>query len=139
MSDPDEKKEYEALAVPDEALANGGVELLRVAMSVDKIFLSARPALKDPAEWGEILAEVTRRLGVLYDMGDTGFSEQDVIVAIEEAYAAEMGATQAKRKKMSAAKPRSARRKPATRKPAARKSKQKAPKKAPNKAKRKKR
>ena len=31
------------------------------------------------------------RLGLLYAMGDTGFDEHDVIVAIEEAYAAEMG------------------------------------------------
>jgi Domain of unknown function (DUF5076) len=139
MSDLDDKKEFEALSVPDEALARGGVELLRVAMSDDKLFLSARPALKDPAEWGEILAELTRRLGVLYDMGDTGFSEQDVIIAIEEAYAAAMGATSVKRKKKPTAKRRSAKRKSAARKPAARKTKQKASKKAPSNAKRKKR
>jgi hypothetical protein len=139
MSDLDEKKVYEALSVPEEALAHGGVELLRVAMSDDKLFLSARPALKDPAEWGEILAELTRRLGVLYDMGDTGFSEQDVIIAIEEAYAAEMGATSVKRKTKPAVKRRPAKRKSATRKPAAGKTKQKASKKAPSNAKRKKR
>ena len=68
MSDPDEKKAYDALAVPEEALARGGVELVRIAVNEDKLFLTTRPALKDPAEWGEILAELTRRLGVLYDM-----------------------------------------------------------------------
>jgi hypothetical protein len=135
MSDSDEKREYEALAVPEEALTHGGIELLRIAVNEDKLFLTTRPALKDPAEWGEILAELTRRLGVLYDMADTGFSEQDVIVAIEEAYAAEMGAKSTLR----GAKRKSAKRKPALRKPAARKPKQKAPKKAPSKAKRKKR
>ena len=107
----------------------------RIAVNEDKLFLTTRPALKDPAEWGEILAELTRRLGVLYDMGDTGYTEQDVVVAIEEAYAAEMGAKSAglgtKRK--------SAKRKPAPRKPAAPKPKQKTLKKTPKKAKRKKR
>jgi hypothetical protein len=135
MSDPEEKKEYEALAVPEEALAHGGVELLRVAVNEDKLFLTTRPALKDPAEWGEILAELTRRLGVLYDMGDTGYSEHDVIIAIEEAYAAEMGAKSVLR----GTRRKPAKRKPTARKSAARKVKQRAPKKAPSKAKRKKR
>jgi Domain of unknown function (DUF5076) len=92
MSDSETKAEYEALPLPAEALARGGVELLRAAVNEDELFILARPALKDPAEWGEILAEITRRLGLLYEMDDTGFSEQDVIVAIEEAYAVEMGA-----------------------------------------------
>jgi hypothetical protein len=92
MSMVETKKGYDALPVPDEAAAHGGVEVLRVAVSEDELFILARPALKDPAEWGEILGEVTRRLGLLYAMGDTGFDERDVIVAIEEAYAAEMGA-----------------------------------------------
>jgi hypothetical protein len=136
MSDSDEKKEYEALDVPEEARALGGVELLRIGVTDDKLFISARPALRDPAEWGEILAEVTRRLGVLYDMEDTGFTEQDVMVAIEEAFAAELGAKSVK----GGAKPkvRPSKRKPATGKPAS-KAKRKAPKKAPSKAKRKKR
>src|SRR5260370_31167090 len=92
MAESGEKERYDSLAVAEEALARGGVELLRIAVNEDKLFLTTRPALKDPAEWGEILAELTRRLGVLYDMGDTGYSEQDVVVAIEEAYAADMGA-----------------------------------------------
>jgi hypothetical protein len=92
MSVVETNKGYDALPVPDEAAAHGGVEVLRVAVSEDELFILARPALKDPAEWGEILGEVTRRLGLLYAMGDTGFDEHDVIVAIEEAYAAEMGA-----------------------------------------------
>jgi len=92
MSVVDTKREYDALPVPDEVVAHGGVEVLRVAVSDDELFILARPALKDPAEWGEILGDVTRRLGLLYAMGDTGFDEHDVIVAIEEAYAAEMGA-----------------------------------------------
>src|SRR5215471_4950262 len=96
MTDHDAKQGYEALPLPAEALAHGGVELLRAAVTDDELFILARPALKDPAEWGEILAEITRRLGLLYDMGDTGFAESDVVIAIEEAYAAEMGAKSVK-------------------------------------------
>jgi hypothetical protein len=96
MSEVETKQGYDALPVPDEPAAHGGVEVLRVAVSDDELFILARPALKDPAEWGEILGEVTRRLGLLYAMGDTGFDEHDVVVAIEEAYAAEMGAKSAR-------------------------------------------
>jgi hypothetical protein len=134
MSDVATKKGYEALPVPDEAAAQGGVELLRVAVSDDELFILARPALKDPSEWGEILGEITRRLGRLYAMGDTGFDEHDVIVAIEEAYAAEMGA------KSVAPAAKRVRAKP---KPVARKAPRRVPKKARHKtakpAKRKKR
>jgi hypothetical protein len=93
MSVVETKQGYDALPVPDEAAAHGGVEVLRVAVSDEELFILARPALKDLAEWGEILGEVTRRLGLLYAMGDAGFAEHDVIVAIEKAYAAEMGAS----------------------------------------------
>jgi hypothetical protein len=98
MSDLTEKKEYETLPVPDEAVTQGGVELLRVAMISNKLYLSIRPGFKDPADWGEVLAEITRRIGLLYEMEDRGFSEADAIVAVEEAYAAEMGARPVKRK-----------------------------------------
>ena len=129
MTDHDAKHGYEALPLPAEALAQGGVELLRAAVSEEELFILARPALKDPAEWGEILAEITRRLGLLYEMGDTGFSERDVIVAIEEAYAAEMGAKAvAPSAKPKPAKPRGSQRKT---KPAAKKA---APKAAKRKA-----
>ena len=128
MTDRDPKRGYEALPLPAEALAQGGVELLRAAVSEEELFILARPALKDPAEWGEILAEITRRLGLLYEMGDTGFSEQDVIVAIEEAYAAEMGAKVTPSAKSKPAKPRASQRKT---KPTAKKT---APKAAKRKA-----
>src|SRR5260370_38401016 len=92
MAESGEKERYDSLAVAEEALARGGVELLRIAGNEDKLFLTTRPALKDPAEWGEILAELTGRLGVLFDMGGTGYSEQDVVLAIGEACPADMGA-----------------------------------------------
>jgi hypothetical protein len=127
MSDLD-KKEYETLPVPEEALTRGGVELLRVAMIDNELYVSIRPGFKDPADWGDVLAEITRRLGVLYDMADSGFTEADVVVAVEEAYAAGMGAKRARsqtarkrtqRKNVAPAKKRTS--KKAVRKPAKRK------------------
>jgi hypothetical protein len=121
MSDLDQK-EYETLPVPDEALTQGGVELLRVAMVGDKLYVSIRPGFKDPADWGDVLAEVTRRLGLLYDMADSGFTEADAVVAVEEAYATVMGAKPARRQAMRKRKPkRAAPRNKGTLKKAARK------------------
>jgi len=50
------------------------------------------PALKAPAQWGEVLAEVAVRLGAIYAAQQTGLNKKDVAVDIAEAFAAEMGA-----------------------------------------------
>ena len=82
---------YDALAIPNEAVANGGVEILRAGMINDELYVTARHAFKDPAQWGEVLADITRRLALLYSM-ETDLSEAEACIEIEEAYAAEMGA-----------------------------------------------
>jgi hypothetical protein len=86
-----DKKTYDALAIPNEAVANGGVEILRAGMIDDELYVSARHAFKDPAQWGEVLADITRRLALLYSL-ETDLSEDEARIEIEEAYAAEMGA-----------------------------------------------
>jgi hypothetical protein len=91
MSVFEEKPIYQALALPNEALANGGVEILRAGVIDDELFVTARHAFKDPAQWGEVLADITRRLGLLY-AAETDLSEQEAIAEIEEAFAAAMGA-----------------------------------------------
>ncbi|MEZ5888900.1 MAG: DUF5076 domain-containing protein [Xanthobacteraceae bacterium] len=85
------KPTYDALAIPNEAVANGGVEILRAGMIDDELYVTARHAFKDPAQWGEVLADITRRLALLYSM-ETDLSEEEARIEIEEAYAAEMGA-----------------------------------------------
>ena len=86
-----DKPTYDALAIPNEAIANGGVEILRAGMIDDELYVTARHAFKDPAQWGEVLADITRRLALLYSM-ETDLSEAEARIEIEEAYAAEMGA-----------------------------------------------
>ena len=108
---------YHALALPEQALERGGVEVLRLGIIDDELYVSALPAFAKPAQWGEVLAEVTERLGAIYAAQKAGLSKKDVIVQIAEAYAAAMGATPVKAKP-----PASKSKKPAA-KPAARRKK----------------
>ena len=86
-----EKPVYQALALPNEAIANGGVEILRAGIIDDELFVTARRAFSDPAEWGEVLAEIARRLCRLY-AAEGEFKNREVIAAIESAFAAGLGA-----------------------------------------------
>ena len=88
----DDPRIYQALALPEQALENGGLEILRLGIVDDELYVSALPAFKAPAQWGEVLAEVARRLGGVYAAQDTGLNKNDVTADIAEAFAAEMGA-----------------------------------------------
>ena len=88
----DDPRVYQALALPNEALENGGVEILRAGIVKDELYVSALPAFKAPAQWGEVLADVARRLGAIYAAQKAGLSKKDVTVQIAEAFAADMGA-----------------------------------------------
>ncbi|MDC7789842.1 DUF5076 domain-containing protein [Rhodoplanes sp. TEM] len=82
---------YHALPITDDALANGGVEILRAGLIDDELFVTARHAFKDPATWGEVLADITRRLAQIYSL-ETDLTEAEALAEIEEAYAADLGA-----------------------------------------------
>jgi hypothetical protein len=88
----DDPRIYQALALPEKALESGGTEILRLGIINDELYVAALPAFKSPAQWGEVLAEVTLRLGAIYAAQKTGLNKKDVTVQIVEAYAAEMGA-----------------------------------------------
>jgi hypothetical protein len=113
----DDPRVYQALALPEQALENGGLEILRLGIIDDELYVSALPAFKTPAQWGEVLAEVARRLGVIYAAQKTGLNKKDVSVDIAEAFAAEMGARPVK----SASKPAKKSAKKATKKTARKK------------------
>lgn len=118
-SGSNEPQIYQALALPEQALANGGVEILRLGIIDDELYVSALPAFKAPAQWGEVLAEVSQRLGAIYAAQKTGLSKKDVTVQIAEAYVAEIGARPVTAK----AKPKSKRTAKPAAKPAARRKK----------------
>ena len=91
MSEEDDKPGYEALAVPNEAQERGGVEILRAGLMSDELYVAARAAFDDPGMWGEVLADITRRLARLY-AAEGKFTHKDALSAIEGAYAADLGA-----------------------------------------------
>ena len=118
---------YDALPIPNDALDKGGVEMLRAGVVAEELFVTARRAFAEPAHWGYVLADITRRLATLYAVeGD--FTEAKVSAAIAGAFARSL-------KLSGAAKPAGRRATPASRtKPAPRtkaKSKSKPP--APSK------
>ena len=88
----DDPRVYQALALPEQALDNGGLEILRLGIIDDELYVSALPAFKAPAQWGEVLAEVAVRLGAVYAAQQTGLNKKAVTIDIAEAFAAEMGA-----------------------------------------------
>jgi uncharacterized protein DUF5076 len=94
----DDPRIYQALALPAEALEHGGLEILRLGLIDDELYVSALPAFKEPALWGEVLAEVANRLGTIYGAQKSGLSKRDAIVQIAQAFAAEMGAQPVKAK-----------------------------------------
>lgn len=108
------KPVYQALALPSEALANGGIEVLRAGIIDDELYVTARRAFKDPAQWGEVLADITRRIGLLY-AAETDLTEKEIIAAIESAFAAKLGAPPATRPAVRKSVKRIARRKAAAR------------------------
>ena len=114
---------YQALALPEQALAKGGVEILRLGIIDDELYVSTLPAFDTPAPWGEVLAEVTKRLGTIYAAQKTGLSKKDATVQIAEAYVAELGASPVKAKAATKSKPTSKPKSKVAAKPAARRKK----------------
>jgi len=85
-----EPKIYDALALPPQALDNGGAEILRAGIIDDELYVTARPSFHDPGKWGEVLAEIAKRVGAIY--AAEGLNVDDATIQIAEAFAAEMGA-----------------------------------------------
>jgi hypothetical protein len=88
----DDPRVYQALALPERALDDGGLEILRAGIIKDELYVTALPAFKAAAQWGEVLAEIADRIGTIYAAQTPGLSKKDVTVEIAQAFATEMGA-----------------------------------------------
>jgi hypothetical protein len=86
-----EEHVYDALVLPNEAIASGGIEILRAGIIDDDLYVTARRAFADPAQWGEVFADIARRLAALYE-AEGELKESEAIAAIASAFAAELGA-----------------------------------------------
>ena len=73
-------------------MEKGGLEILRIGLIEDQLYISVRPVLKQHSQWGEVLAEAARRLGAIYAAQTQGLSKKDGAIAIAQAFAAEFGA-----------------------------------------------
>ena len=93
----DDPRIYQALVLPEAALEKGGLEILRAGIVEDELYVSAVPAFKDPAQWGEVLADIARRLGAIYAGQVKGLSTKDATVQIAEAFVADFGARPVKK------------------------------------------
>ncbi len=99
-----EPQAYQALALPEEALENGGTEILRAGIVEGELYVTARRAFKDAAKWGDVLSDVAKRIALLYSAEDTDLTESEILTDIAEAFAADLGA------KKVAAKPKASKR-----------------------------
>jgi len=113
MADPQDHPIYDALVLPNDALDKGGIEILRAGLIKDELYVTARPTFDHPSVWGEVLADVTRRLARFY-AADGKYTQKDAFAAISGAYAADLGAPVIAEKP----KPRASARKTTKRKPA---------------------
>jgi Domain of unknown function (DUF5076) len=91
MTKSDGSKVYDALALPNEAIAFGGAEILRVGVIRNNLYVTARSGAQDPAIWGKLLAELTSRLAALCAAAASSRNGKDVQTQIAEAYVAAMG------------------------------------------------
>jgi hypothetical protein len=92
MASSGERRIYDALALPNEALRDGGAEILRVGIVNNELYVTARRAFKEPARWGEVLADIARELALFQSAEDTGLTEAEILTEIEQAFAADLGA-----------------------------------------------
>ncbi|HVT55650.1 MAG TPA: DUF5076 domain-containing protein [Xanthobacteraceae bacterium] len=85
MSDT-EIRRFEALAIPNDALEKGGVEILRASIVDGELHLTLRRAFEQPEKWGETLAECVRRIARVYAAADNKFDEKDVAARIHASF-----------------------------------------------------
>jgi hypothetical protein len=91
MVPDDDPRVYQALALPESALGEGGLEILRVGIINDALHISARRGLQEQAQWGEVLADVAKHIAGLYAAEVPGLIRKDVTVEIAQAFAAAIG------------------------------------------------
>jgi hypothetical protein len=87
---------YKSLTIPPGAAEAGAVEILRAAIINDDVYVAARRAFSDASRWGDLLADIARRIALLYSTEDTSLREQEFLVEIMEAFVADLGAKKIK-------------------------------------------
>jgi hypothetical protein len=89
---------FEALIIPDEALARGGVEILRAAIIDGQLHVTLRRTFEHPDPWGGLLSEVARRVARIY-AADGEIEEGEVVFRIHSSFVSAGGVRPARAKK----------------------------------------
>ena len=79
---------FAELAVPPDALEQGGVEVLRAAVVDGAVSVALRRSFDDPATWGRLLVDLARQAARAYAV-DTDMSEDEAFERIRAAIEAE--------------------------------------------------
>jgi Domain of unknown function (DUF5076) len=86
---------FEALIIPDEAAARGGVEILRAAIIEGELHVTLRRTFEEPDPWGGLLSEVARRVARAYCVGGER-DEGEVVLRIHSSFVSDSGVRRAK-------------------------------------------
>jgi len=62
FQNPNAPQPFDALQVPDAALTQGGVEILRCGVINEGLHLTMRPVFQDTTMWGRVLADIAFQL-----------------------------------------------------------------------------
>jgi hypothetical protein len=97
-----ETREFDALAIPSDALEKGGIEILRASVVEGELHVTLRRAFEQPEHWGGLLSELVRRVARAYAAADGKLKEQDVIARIRASFSGETAKSKPAAKKKSA-------------------------------------
>ena len=81
-------EKFEALAVPPDAMENGGIEVLRAAVVDGAVSVALRRSFDDPATWGRLLIDLARQAAHAYSL-ETEMSEEEAFERIRAGWEAE--------------------------------------------------
>ncbi|WP_298956042.1 DUF5076 domain-containing protein [uncultured Methylobacterium sp.] len=79
---------FEALAVPPDAMEQGGIEVLRAAVVDGAVSVALRRSFDDPATWGRLLIDLARQAARVYAR-ETDLSEDEAFERIRAGMEAE--------------------------------------------------
>lgn len=81
-------EKFEALAIPPDALEQGGIEVLRAAVVDGAVSVALRRSFDDPATWGRLLIDLARQAARAYAL-ETDMSEEEAFERIRAGIEAE--------------------------------------------------
>ena len=83
MSEP-----FAELAVPPDAVEQGGIEVLRAAVVDGAVSVALRRSFDDPATWGRLLSDLARQAARAYAL-ETDMAEEEAFERIRAGWEAE--------------------------------------------------